>query len=60
LNSREGGGGRRGRITVALACTVCSARNYKTTKARKDGTPPLKLKKFCKTCDVHTMHEETR
>ena len=50
----------RGRITVALACSVCHSRNYKTTKARKDGAKALKLKKFCKTCDKHTEHEETR
>ena len=56
----EGGGFHPKRTPVALACSVCHTRNYKTTKARKDGAPPLKLKKFCKTCDGHTIHEETR
>jgi large subunit ribosomal protein L33 len=48
------------RLPIALVCSVCHARNYKTTKARKDGAPALKLKKFCKTCDSHTTHEETK
>jgi large subunit ribosomal protein L33 len=55
---REGFGSRR--VTVALACSACHSRNYKTTKAKKDGSPALKLKKFCKICDRHTQHEETR
>jgi large subunit ribosomal protein L33 len=56
----EGRGAQTHRVPVALACSECKARNYKTTKARRDGAPPLKLKKFCKTCDKHTVHEETR
>jgi large subunit ribosomal protein L33 len=48
------------RVPIALVCSVCHSRNYKTTKARKDGTPALKLKKFCKLCDSHTIHEETK
>ena len=58
--AREGSGFGPKRISVALACSACSTRNYKTTKARKDGAPTLKLKKFCKTCDSHTIHEETK
>ena len=46
------------RIPIALCCSVCSARNYKTTKARKDGGQPLQLKKFCNTCNAHTVHIE--
>jgi large subunit ribosomal protein L33 len=58
LNAYEGD--RPKRIPIALVCSVCHARNYKTTKTRQDGAQPLKLKKFCKTCDKHTIHEETR
>ena len=54
------GGDRPKRIPIALVCSVCHSRNYKTTKARQDGAEPLKLKKFCKVCDCHTIHEETR
>jgi large subunit ribosomal protein L33 len=46
------------RIPIALCCSVCSARNYKKTKARKDGGQPLQLKKFCNTCNAHTVHIE--
>jgi large subunit ribosomal protein L33 len=46
------------RIPIALCCSVCSARNYKTTKARRDGGQPLQLKKFCNTCNAHTLHIE--
>ncbi len=46
------------RIRIALCCSVCSARNYKKTKARKDGGRPLQLKKFCNTCNAHTVHIE--
>jgi large subunit ribosomal protein L33 len=46
------------RISIALCCSVCSARNYKKTKARKDGGRPLQLKKFCNTCNAHTVHIE--
>ena len=51
---------RERRLSIALVCSVCHARNYKTTKARKDGASALKLKKFCKVCDKHTIHEETK
>ena len=46
-----------GRVPVALACSECKARNYKTTK-----TPGqlLELKKFCKQCKKHTVHRETK
>jgi large subunit ribosomal protein L33 len=49
-----------GRLRIALACEVCGARNYKTTIARRDGSQPLHLKKFCKTCERHTLHKESK
>ena len=55
---REQAGERRqSRIAVSLACADCRARNYKTTK-----TPGqlVELKKFCKTCNKHTVHNETK
>ncbi len=50
----------RGRIRIALSCEVCSERNYKTTIARRDGSKPLHLMKFCKTCNKHTLHKESK
>ena len=48
-----------GRIPVALACSECKARNYKTTKSSAD-TEPVELRKFCKQCKKHTLHRETK
>ncbi|MCH2109527.1 MAG: 50S ribosomal protein L33 [Polyangiaceae bacterium] len=43
------------RLPVALSCTVCGSRNYKTTRARgHEGQ--LQLKKFCRVCEAHTLH----
>jgi large subunit ribosomal protein L33 len=48
------------RLSVVLVCSACGTRNYKTTKRRQDGAPPLILKKFCSTCNAHTEHVETK
>ncbi|HOU94768.1 MAG TPA: 50S ribosomal protein L33 [Polyangiaceae bacterium] len=50
----------RRRVTVALACTICGSRNYRTTKARRDGAGALELRKFCRVCNAHTTHLESR
>jgi large subunit ribosomal protein L33 len=47
------------RIPVALACCECKARNYRTTKS-PDATVALEIKKFCKQCQRHTLHRETK
>jgi large subunit ribosomal protein L33 len=46
------------RARVALVCEECGARNYQTTKARKQER--LTLKKFCPTCNRHTVHKESK
>jgi large subunit ribosomal protein L33 len=46
------------RIRISLSCSVCKTRNYETTKVRREGAGPLELKKFCKTCNRHTLHVE--
>jgi large subunit ribosomal protein L33 len=48
------------RLRIALACEACGARNYRTTVARREGAPPLELKKFCTTCNTHTLHRESK
>jgi len=45
------------RIPVALCCSVCTTRNYKTTKSPAEGAA-LSLKKFCNVCNLHTVHLE--
>jgi large subunit ribosomal protein L33 len=57
--ARATGVRRTQRIEVALSCTECGSRNYKTTKARREGAPALTLKKFCKICNRHTTHIES-
>ncbi|MBW2629178.1 MAG: 50S ribosomal protein L33 [Deltaproteobacteria bacterium] len=50
-----------GRVKVALACEECGARNYQTTKLRKAGPQErLTLKKYCRNCNRHTEHKETK
>jgi large subunit ribosomal protein L33 len=48
------------RISIALSCSICNNRNYKTKQPPLEGRPALKLKKFCSHCNQHTMHVEGR
>jgi len=45
------------RLKVALVCTECKSRNYRTTKRRDQ---KVEIKKFCKSCGTHTVHRETK
>jgi len=51
---------KENRIVVTLACTECKERNYTTEKNRKNDTGRMEIKKFCKRCQHHTLHRETR
>ncbi len=48
------------RIPVVLACSVCGARNVKTTRKRELSGKALEMKKYCPTCNAHTLHKETK
>jgi len=48
------------RVHVTLACTDCKQRNYITKKNKKNNPDRVELKKFCKFCNSHTAHRETR
>ncbi|MGB5811564.1 MAG: 50S ribosomal protein L33 [Polyangiales bacterium] len=49
------------RVKVALVCEECGSRNYQTTKARKIGRQErLALRKFCRNCNRHTEHKESK
>ncbi|MBL0389423.1 50S ribosomal protein L33 [Tumebacillus sp. ITR2] len=48
------------RVNVTLACTDCKQRNYITKKNKKNNPDRIELKKFCKFCNSHTAHRETR
>lgn len=45
---------------VILVCTVCLSRNYSTTRNKKTKIERLELRKFCKRCNEHTLHKETK
>jgi large subunit ribosomal protein L33 len=47
------------RKKVVLACEVCSHRNYRTMK-KADQNERLEVNKFCKVCNAHTEHRETK
>lgn len=51
------------RVRTTLVCSVCDARNYRTTVrpgAARDGKGPLEIKKHCPTCGKHTLHRESK
>ena len=48
------------RERIILACTECKQRNYHTEKNKRNNTDRVELKKYCKFCDAHTVHKETR
>ncbi|GIM46103.1 50S ribosomal protein L33 [Collibacillus ludicampi] len=48
------------RVNVILACTDCKQRNYITKKNKKNNPDRIELKKYCKFCNHHTLHRETR
>ena len=48
------------REIITLACTQCKRRNYSTNKNRRNTTERLELKKYCKFCQTHTVHKETK
>jgi large subunit ribosomal protein L33 len=48
------------RPKITLACQECKHRNYITKKNRRNDPDRLEMKKFCPTCNLHTVHKETR
>jgi len=48
------------RDIITLACGDCKQRNYMTTKNKKKQPDRLEMKKYCKFCNKHTLHKETR
>ncbi len=47
------------RKKVILVCEVCLSRNYTALK-HKERQERLSMKKYCKRCDKHTVHKETK
>lgn len=45
---------------IKLECTGCKRVNYHSHKNKKTIKERLELKKFCKHCQKHTAHKETK
>ncbi|MGX7059998.1 50S ribosomal protein L33 [Vagococcus humatus] len=45
---------------ASLACSVCGSRNYSKSVSEGQRTERLEIKKFCKHCQQHTLHKETK
>ena len=44
---------------VALECTTCKQRNYRTSLETREGKK-LSLKKYCVSCGKHTVHNSRK
>jgi large subunit ribosomal protein L33 len=48
------------REIITLECTKCKQRNYTTTKNRRKHPDRVEYRKYCRTCNSHTPHKQTR
>jgi len=48
------------RDKITLECMTCKQRNYSTTKNKRLHSGRVEYKKYCRFCQTHTMHKETR
>ncbi|MGL4523421.1 MAG: 50S ribosomal protein L33 [Bacilli bacterium] len=46
-------------MKVTLACSQCGSRNYSLPK-NNTTTTRLEVNKFCKVCNAHVLHKETK
>ncbi|HQH71760.1 MAG TPA: 50S ribosomal protein L33 [bacterium] len=48
------------REQIIIACTECKQRNYSTMKNKRLHPDRMETKKYCRWCNKHTLHRETR
>jgi len=48
------------RELVTLACEKCKRRNYSTKKNKRLHPDRVEYRKYCRFCNEHTIHKETR
>jgi len=48
------------RDKMILACTKCQERNYHSTKNRRKHPERQEQRKFCRRCNAHLPHKETK
>ena len=48
------------RVKVTLRCSECKLRKYNKMKNKKNDPDRLEMKKYCRFCKKHTVHNETK
>jgi large subunit ribosomal protein L33 len=48
------------REKVILECTDCKSRNYFTTKNKRKHPERVETRKYCRRCNGHRVHKETK
>ena len=48
------------RDRIVLACGECKRRNYDTNKNKRLHPERVEYRKYCRFCNKHTLHRETR
>lgn len=48
------------RILIGLICEDCGSLNYVVSKNKINKTDKLRFKKYCKNCNKHKFHKETK
>ncbi len=48
------------RDIILLRCNQCKRKNYSTTKNKRNTPQKLEFKKYCRFCQTHTLHKETK
>ncbi len=48
------------RELIILACTECKRRNYTDKKDKRKHPNRVEYTKYCRFCNKHTLHRETR
>jgi len=45
---------------ITLFCSVCKRRNYTGSRNTRKKKDKVELRKYCRWCNKHTIHRETK
>lgn len=48
------------RENIIMECTACKSRNYFTTKNRRTHPERAEWRKYCRRCNKHQPHKESK
>ncbi|MDR2822635.1 MAG: 50S ribosomal protein L33 [Acholeplasmatales bacterium] len=48
------------REKIIVVCSECGSRNYTLTKNKLLNPERFSMMKFCKNCNKHTLHKESK